>query len=58
MLFDSLKAVRDSLNEFVPALREKHHLVKLKNGKWTRTLGPPSNARNLRGNVWYAKGVE
>jgi hypothetical protein len=41
MTFASRQAVYSSLREFVPALRKRHHVVKLVSGRWCRTLGPP-----------------
>lgn len=57
MLWDTRKAVQDSLLEFTPALRARHHIVKLASGKWTRTLGPPGDTEkhrvvNVKGREW------
>lgn len=61
MLWDTRKAVFDSLLEFSPATRSKHHIVKLASGKWTRTVGPPSETKDALGRIYrvvHVKGRE
>lgn len=56
MLWDSLRAVRSQTScEFTRELALLHHFVKLKSGRWTRTLGPPaaSSVVHVRGRVWH-----
>ena len=52
MIWPTLKAVRTSLFEFAPRLRAKHCIVKLRSGKYTRTLGAPQGCTPVRGNLW------
>jgi hypothetical protein len=52
MLWDTRKAAFDSLLEFSPAMRAKHHIVKLASGKWTRTLGPPGETKDALGRIF------
>jgi len=57
MLWPTKRAVLNSILEFAPALRARHHVVKLASGAWTRTLGIPGDTEryrviNVRGREW------
>lgn len=68
MTWGTLRDVRNSLLEFVPALRARHHIVRLTTGRYTRTLGAPDSrivtpegkeyrTVNVKGNLWKMEAV-
>ena len=58
MLWDTRKAAYDSLAQYTPALRAKHHVMKLASGKWTVTLGPPGDVVDALGRTLRAVHVK
>lgn len=57
MLWDTRKAAFDSLMQYTPALRARHHVMKLASGKWTVTLGPPGDVVDALGRTLRAVHV-
>jgi hypothetical protein len=55
-LWNSYKEVLNATySEFEEALADKHCFVKMKDGKWTRTLDIPHGAEHIRGRIYYVR---
>lgn len=58
MVWETLGAVRLSTTlEFTSALARRHHFVRLTDGRWTRTYGPPADCVNVGVRKWRVKCV-
>lgn len=55
MIRDTLAQIQlETKLEFTSNMAHRHHFVQLRDGRWTRTYGPPDakQCRQVKGRIW------